>query len=111
MGIIIRQSLKGTIVNYVGAFIGFVTTMFVSTKFLTPEELGLTRVMIEAAAILGGLMALGIGSSGLRFFPFFKTDKNSQQRVSILFTAVSNDRCCDFRISLCMFENRNHTIL
>ncbi|MCL2028105.1 MAG: oligosaccharide flippase family protein [Bacteroidales bacterium] len=77
MGIIIRQSLKGTIVNYVGAFIGFITTMFVSTKFLTPEELGLTRVMIEAAAILGGLMALGIGSSGLRFFPFFKTDKNS----------------------------------
>ncbi|MDR0437588.1 MAG: polysaccharide biosynthesis C-terminal domain-containing protein [Bacteroidales bacterium] len=77
MGIIIRQSLKGTIVNYVGAFIGFVTTMFVSTKFLTPEELGLTRVMIEAATILGGLMTLGISSSGLRFFPFFKTDKNS----------------------------------
>ena len=77
MGIIIRQSLKATIVNYVGAFVGFITTMFVSTKFLTPEELGLTRVMIDAATILGGLMALGINSSGLRFFPFFKTDKNS----------------------------------
>ncbi|MCL2682770.1 MAG: oligosaccharide flippase family protein [Bacteroidales bacterium] len=77
MGIIIRQSLKATIVNYVGAFIGFITTMFVSTKFLSPEEIGLTRVMIEAATILGGLMALGISSSGLRFFPFFKTDKNS----------------------------------
>ena len=77
MGIIIRQSLKATIVNYVGAFIGFITMMFVSTKFLTPEELGLKRVMIEAATILGGLMALGIGSSGVRFFPFFKTDKNS----------------------------------
>ncbi|MCL2413408.1 MAG: polysaccharide biosynthesis C-terminal domain-containing protein [Bacteroidales bacterium] len=77
MGIIIRQSLKATIVNYVGAFVGFITMMFVSTKFLTPEELGLTRVMIEAATILGGLMALGISSSGLRFFPFFKTDKNS----------------------------------
>ena len=77
MGIIIRQSLKATIVNYVGAFVGFITMMFVSTKFLTPEELGLTRVMIDAATILGGLMALGVGSSGLRFFPFFKTDKNS----------------------------------
>ncbi|MCL2413560.1 MAG: polysaccharide biosynthesis protein, partial [Bacteroidales bacterium] len=77
MGIIIRQSLKATMVNYVGAFIGFISTMFVMTKFLTPEELGLTRVMIEAAVLLGGLMALGIGSSGLRFFPFFRTDKNS----------------------------------
>ncbi|MCL2416895.1 MAG: polysaccharide biosynthesis C-terminal domain-containing protein [Bacteroidales bacterium] len=77
MGIIIRQSLKATIVNYIGAFIGFISMMFVATKFLTPEELGLTRVMIEAATILGGLMALGISSSGLRFFPFFRTDKNS----------------------------------
>jgi O-antigen/teichoic acid export membrane protein len=76
MGIIIRQSLKSTIVNYVGTFIGFITMMFVSTKFLTPEEIGLKRVMIEAATIFGGLMALGIGSSGLRFFPYFKTDKN-----------------------------------
>jgi O-antigen/teichoic acid export membrane protein len=77
MGVIIRQSLKGTVVNYVGAFIGFIATMFVSTKYLTPEELGLTRVITEAALILGGLMALGINSSALRYFPFFKTDKNS----------------------------------
>ncbi|MDR2906370.1 MAG: oligosaccharide flippase family protein [Bacteroidales bacterium] len=77
MGIIIRQSLKGTIVNYVGAFIGFIATMFVSTKFLTPEEVGLTRVMIETATILSSFMALGIGASGMRFFPFFKTNQNS----------------------------------
>ncbi len=92
MGIIIRQSLKGTIVNYTGAFIGFIATMFVSTKFLTPEEVGLTRVMIETATILSGLMSLGIAASGLRFFPFFKTNKNSYNNgflfYLLLFPAV-----------------------
>ena len=45
MGIIIRQSIKGTIVNYVGVAIGFVTTFFIVTKYLTTEELGLVRVL------------------------------------------------------------------
>lgn len=33
MGVIIRQSIKGTVVNYVGAFIGFLSTMFIVTRF------------------------------------------------------------------------------
>lgn len=92
MGIIIRQSLKGTIVNYIGAFIGFLSTMFVMTKFLTPEEVGLTRVMIESATILSGFMLLGANSSGLRFFAFFKTDQNSHNNgflfYLLLFPAI-----------------------
>ncbi len=74
MGVIIRQSLKGTVVNYVGAFIGFLTTFFVSTAFLTPEELGLTRVLLEAALFISGIALLGIPSSGIKFFPYFKSE-------------------------------------
>ncbi len=88
MGIIIRQSLKGTIVNYVGVFIGFLVQMFISTKFLKPEEFGLTRAMIEAATVLGGLMAMGISSSGLRFFPFFKTEKNTNNNGFLFYLLV-----------------------
>ena len=40
MGIIIRQSIKGTIANYIGIAIGFVTTFFVLTKYLSTEEVG-----------------------------------------------------------------------
>ena len=43
MGIVIKQSIKGTIVNYVGIAVGFVTTFFIVTKYLTQEEIGLTR--------------------------------------------------------------------
>ena len=41
MGVIARQSIKGTIVTYLGVFVGFLTTFFVLTRFLTAEEIGL----------------------------------------------------------------------
>ena len=47
MGVIIRQSIKGTIVNYIGIAIGLFTTFFVMTKYLTTEEVGfVTRTTV-----------------------------------------------------------------
>ena len=76
MGIVVRQSIKGTIMNYIGVAIGFVTTFFVMTKYLTQEEVGLTRVMADAAILLSGLGALGTNTSALRYYPYFR-DKDS----------------------------------
>lgn len=76
MGIIIRQSIKGTIVNYVGIAIGFITTFFVLTRFLTAEEIGLTRVLVDAATLLAGLAQLGTSSSIIRYYPYFKNSEH-----------------------------------
>lgn len=72
MGIIIRQSVKGTVVSYVGIAIGFFTTFFVLTNFLTAEEIGLTRVLVDAATVFAGLAQLGTTSSAIRYYPYFK---------------------------------------
>mgnify|MGYP006916061463 CR=1 FL=1 len=71
MGIIAKQGIKGTIVTYIGVAIGFVTTFFVITRFLTAEEIGLARVLIDAATLFIGLAQLGTSSSIIRFFPYF----------------------------------------
>ena len=76
MGIIIRQSIKGTFVNYIGSFIGFLTTMFILTKFLQPEEIGLTRVIYEAALMIANFALMGITASAFRFYPYFQNSKN-----------------------------------
>lgn len=76
MGIIIRQSIKGTIVNYLGVLIGIFTTFFVLTDLLTPEEIGLTRVLIDAGMLFAGLAQLGTSSSIIRFFPYFNNPDN-----------------------------------
>ena len=76
MGIVVRQSVKGTLMNYIGVAVGFVTTFFVMTKHLTQEEVGLTRVMADAAILLSGLGALGTNTSALRYYPYFRDAKS-----------------------------------
>ncbi len=77
MGVIIRQSIKGTIVNYVGAFIGFLMLFFLLTKFLSAEEIGLMRVLLEAGLFFCALSQLGIGASAMRYYPYFKDEKKN----------------------------------
>jgi len=76
MGVIAKQSIRGTIVTYLGIAVGIVTTFFVLTRFLTTEEIGLARVLIDAATLFVGLAQLGTSASVIRFFPYFK-DKDT----------------------------------
>ena len=71
MGVIAKQSIRGTIVTYLGIAVGIVTTFFVLTRFLTTEEIGLARVLIDAAMLFIGLAQLGTTSSIIRFYPYF----------------------------------------
>lgn len=73
MGVIARQSIKGALANYIGVAIGFFTTFFVLTDCLSQEEIGLTRVMVDAAMLFSGIAQLGTNASIIRFFPFFKS--------------------------------------
>ena len=75
MGIIAKQSIQGTIVTYLGVAVGFVTTFFVLTRFLSAEEIGLARVLIDAATLFIGLAQLGTSSSIIRFYPHFKAKR------------------------------------
>ena len=87
MGIVINQSIKGTIVNYVGIAIGFLTTFFIVTAYLTQEEIGLTRVMIDAAVLFASFAQLGTNSSIIRFFPYFK-DENEKHHGFFFWTLI-----------------------
>lgn len=72
MGVIARQSIKGAIANYIGVGIGFFVSFFVLTRYLTQEEIGLTRVLVDAAVLFSSLASLGSNASIVRFFPWFR---------------------------------------
>ena len=59
MGIVARQSIKGTLATYFGVAVGIVTTFFVQTKYLTTEEIGLVDVLLQSALLFSGLAQLG----------------------------------------------------
>ncbi|MBR4804079.1 MAG: polysaccharide biosynthesis protein, partial [Bacteroidales bacterium] len=65
-----RQSIKGSIVSYLGAFIGFINTLFIVTAMMEQEVYGLLGVVVEAGTLLGSFGMMGMGSAGIKFFPF-----------------------------------------
>ena len=87
MGVIAKQSIRGTIVTYLGIAVGVVTTFFVLTRFLTTEEIGLARVLIDAATLFIGLAQLGTNASIIRFYPYFR-EKDSKDDHGFFFWAL-----------------------
>lgn len=79
MGIVVRQTIKGAIMNYLGVLVGFITTFFIVTKYLTTEEVGLTRVLVDASILLSSLAQLGTSTSAMRYYPYFKDEKEKDQ--------------------------------
>lgn len=75
MGVVARQSIRGALANYIGIILGFFTTFFVLTDCLSQSEIGLTRVMVDAAMLFSGLAQLGTNASIVRFYPYFRDDK------------------------------------
>ena len=70
MGIISRQGFKHTIVNYLGAGIGLLTTLFVYP--LNTEAYGLAQFLMAAAVLFIPLTVLGAQSLPIRFFHRFE---------------------------------------
>lgn len=76
MGIVARQSIKGTVATYIGVAVGIVTTFFIQTKALQPEQIGLIDVLLQCAVLFSGLAQLGTNSSAMRYYPFFKDEEH-----------------------------------
>ncbi len=76
MGIIIKQSIRGSIWSYVGVIIGFVTITYLYTEYLTTEIVGLFSLLAAYAALTGQLFLLGFQGVTSRLFPYFRNTQN-----------------------------------
>ena len=87
MGVIAKQSIRGTIVTYLGIAVGVFTTFVVLTRLLSQEDIGLTRVLVDAATLFIGLAQLGTNASIIRFYPYFH-EKESDEDHGFFFWAL-----------------------
>jgi O-antigen/teichoic acid export membrane protein len=85
MGVVIRQSLKGSIYSYLGAAIGFVNIGILMPMLLQTNQIGLINVLISLSMMLSQLGTLGLADVTIRFFPFFRTpDKRHHGFVKLM---------------------------
>lgn len=85
MGIIIRQSVTSTILTYLGVIIGYVNILILFPKYMSPEEVGLTRTIQDAAMLLVPFVQLGISQLTIKYFPRYHGKSAYSEFVSLIF--------------------------
>jgi len=81
MGIVINQSIKNTVITYIGFGIGAINTLFMypNPNFLGDEFYGVTTYLLSSANVLFPLMAFGVHNTLIKFFSEYKTEKEKSQ--------------------------------
>jgi len=81
MGVVIRQSIKSSIIAYLGVAIGYVNVLWLYPYFLSTEQVGLFRLIQSSAYLLATFGQVGLGQSLVRFFPEQKNNKSFPSAV------------------------------
>lgn len=106
MGIIIRQSIKASLVSYVGVLIGAFNVLWLFPKYLSKEEIGLIN-LIESSALL--FVAIASGSVqvwGDKFFPKFNNKAQKHQGFLALVLMYFMVSFAVFSIFYFIFQNQ-----
>jgi O-antigen/teichoic acid export membrane protein len=84
VGIIAKQTVKGSIYTYAGVFLGFIGTGILMPKFFTTEQVGLTTVLISVTLLFSQFATLGFASVNTRIFPYFRNNENGHNGLLLL---------------------------
>ncbi|PID88063.1 MAG: hypothetical protein CSB06_02255 [Bacteroidia bacterium] len=88
MGVIAKQSIKGTVYTYAGAVLGFVNTGLLMPKFLETNQVGLINLLVALTLLFANFANLGMGSVNVRIFPFFRDEKEQHHGIMMLGAGV-----------------------
>jgi len=105
LGIIIRQSIQNTIISYAGIALGFVSTILLYPNILSPEEYGLTRLLISLTLVCAQFADLGINNIIIRFFPYFSETKESKRKLLTISLGVPVLGFIAFSLIYLLFED------
>lgn len=72
MGVIQKQSVRSSIFIMIGFALGGLNLVVLAPKILTPEQIGLTRIITDVALTLAMFCTLGSIPVINKFFPFYK---------------------------------------
>ncbi|MFY0593062.1 polysaccharide biosynthesis C-terminal domain-containing protein [Roseivirga sp.] len=76
MGLVIKQSIRSSIVAYLGVAIGYINVLWLYPTYLSTEQVGLFRLIQSSAYLLATFGQVGLAQSLIKFFPEFKKNKS-----------------------------------
>ena len=97
MGVIQRQSIKHSIVQYAGIAVGVLSQLYLYPKVI--EAYGLAIGLLSAALFLAPLTSLGSQVLAVRYFPIFKNKENAHNGFLGLLLTVAGIGCLIFALA------------
>ncbi len=90
MGIIIKQSIKGSIWSYLGVVVGFITTSYLFPNFLKTDTVGLLGLLMAWSVLFAQFSSLGFQGVTSRMFPYFRNrESNHNGFIFIAFMVMA----------------------
>lgn len=83
-GHIKRQSFLNLIATYLGVALGFLNMGVLMPKFFSTTEVGLINFIISTGMLLATTFKFGASNIAIRFFPYFRDDKENNGFFSLL---------------------------
>ncbi len=84
MGIVQNQSIKNTIITFLGFGIGAINALFFYTHFLGKLHYGIVATVLSGANIMMPLMAFGAQNTLIRFFSSYKNQKERDEFLTFM---------------------------
>lgn len=88
MGIIKRQTIKGSIYSYLGVFIGFLSINYILPHSLTAAQIGLIGILTSFPAMFAQFAIMGFNGTA-RYFPYFRNEEKKHHGYLFLACMVS----------------------
>jgi O-antigen/teichoic acid export membrane protein len=82
MGIVLNQSLKNTIITYIGFAIGGINTIYLYPVFLGATFYGLTNYVTSCANVIMPLFAIGMQNTLVKFYSQYETEEERSRFLS-----------------------------
>ncbi|MFH5831723.1 oligosaccharide flippase family protein [Halalkalibaculum sp. DA3122] len=106
MGVIIRQSIQNTVIAYVGVGLGFISTILLYPRVLTPDQYGLTRILISLTMVCTQFAHLGMKNTVTRYLPHFKETSSGKHGLLFLTVVVPMGGFLIFTILFFLFDDQ-----
>ncbi|OBX23999.1 MULTISPECIES: lipopolysaccharide biosynthesis protein [Bizionia] len=73
MGIVTSQSIKNTLITYLGFGLGAINVLFLFTEFISDEYFGLITYIFSTANVMMPILAFGVHNTLIKFYSTYKT--------------------------------------
>ncbi|MBN2486645.1 MAG: lipopolysaccharide biosynthesis protein [Bacteroidales bacterium] len=105
MGIVFKQTLRGSIWSYLGVVIGALNVAILMPRIFSEEQIGLTSILVALSAIFAQFSTFGVGGITYYFFPLFRNPEKKHHYYFAFMSLIAVAGFLVFCIVYAFFHN------